>query len=74
MPVFLEIRYQQPDGLAGLDQLSDGGKEFNGAAFYLAMWIKQPSVWSYLSDNPVPASIFISAELDYQTIDDKIRY
>jgi hypothetical protein len=41
LPVFLEIRHQQPDGLAGLDQLSNGGKEFNVATFCLGIRIFQ---------------------------------
>ncbi len=35
LPIFLEIRHQQPDGLAGLDQLGYGRKEFNVATFCL---------------------------------------
>jgi len=37
LPVFLEIRHQQPDGLAGLDQLSNGRKEFNVETFCLGI-------------------------------------
>ena len=43
LPVFLEIRHQQPDGLAGLHQLSNGRKEFNVATFCLVIRIKRPS-------------------------------
>ena len=43
LPVFLEIRHQQPDGLAGLDQLSNGRKEFNVTPFCLLIRIKLPS-------------------------------
>ncbi len=37
LPVFPEIRHQQPEGLAGLDQLSKGWKEFNVATFCLVI-------------------------------------
>ena len=31
-PVGADVRPQQPDGGPGLDELAEGGKEFNGAA------------------------------------------